>query len=82
MACSVTGKDKVGSAKWCFFWVYVCVYVSRREKEAGRSNEYFTPLSNFFTCFHPFSLTRSFTLSHLRVSFFGGLTRGNDISLA
>ncbi|KAL7901678.1 hypothetical protein HDV63DRAFT_56231 [Trichoderma sp. SZMC 28014] len=68
MACSVTGKDKVGPAKRCSFWVFVCVYVFRREKEEGRRNEYFTP-SFSFTCF-PFFFSHPLTLSF--ICFFKG----------
>lgn len=55
-------KTKLALPKGVFFWVFICVYVSRREKEVGRRNEYFTP-SFSFTCFPTFSLTLSLFLS-------------------
>lgn len=72
MACSVTGKDKVGPAKRCFLGVFVCVYVSRREKEVGRGNGNFTPFLFYLFYFasSPPPLSLSFFFFLFREDFF------------
>lgn len=81
MACSVTGKDKVGPAKRCFFGsLYVCMCPDAK-KELGEETNISPPFFSILLAFGFFShpLTLSFSLLFF---FFEGLTCGNEISLA